>query len=133
MTLTTTLYDAGCRVLVLGGKLDVRFLPGAVRLPLVVECIVPEIPIHRPVVDHLAPVLDGFPRLLRYVVNRDNEVGQLEGQLSTFLLRLNRQRSQLEKLDVALFDRLLFQHFTRDFLERDIHTRFGCNLSGGLV
>ena len=133
MTLTTTLYAPGSAYSYFAESSNLRFLASPVRLPLVVERIVLEVPIHRPVVDHLAPVLDGFPRLLRHVINRDYEVGQLESSVLAPSAWVRPTSTQLEELDVTLLDCFLLQHLTGNLLEGHIHARLGSDLPSGLV
>ena len=97
------------------------------------KSVILEVPVHRPIVDHLAPVFDCLAGFLWYVVNGNQEIRQFNGQFALILLRLYRERTQLEVLNVSLLDRLSFEYFTGNFLERYINPRLSSYLSGGFV
>ena len=117
ITLTTTVYFPGCWVRVLRLKLYLGFFACPVGLPLIVKCVVLVVPIHSPIVDKLTPVFDGLPRFFRDVICRDDKIGEFESQFAAFRFGANRQSAKLEKAYVSLFDSLLIQNFTRNFLE----------------
>ena len=87
ITFTTTLYSPGFRVAVRGLQRQRFVLARAERLPLVVERVAVVVPVDRPVVDPLRPVLDRPAHLLRHVVRRDDEIRQRQRRRSR-LLRL---------------------------------------------
>src|SRR5581483_1723507 len=95
--------------------------------------VILEVPVHSPVINHLAPVLDRLPSVFRYVINRNYKVDEFNGKLSFFQLRINGEGTKLEELDVTLLDRLLLQDFTWNLLESNINSCFSGNLSSGLI
>ena len=114
-------------------KLQFRDLPRAVRLPLVVKSILLEVPVHRPVIHHLAPVLDGAAHFCWNIIERNHKIGERQGQFALLDFRFDGECAQLEEMNVALFDGLLFQHFAGNFFERCVHPGLGCDLFGGFV
>ena len=77
-------------------------LARAIGLPLVVERVTLVVPIHRPIVDPLRPVLDGALCLLRHVVGGNGEVLEPQSDISLVRPHINRQRGQFEEPDVVL-------------------------------
>lgn len=110
----------------------------AIALPLVVECVAFVIPIHRPVVDPLAPMRDGFEYFLRHLVVRWDEVFELERDdgggvrlnAPTFGFEIDAQCRQLEDMNIALLDGAFLQHFAGDFFEA--HSASALPLLAGL-
>lgn len=91
-------------------QFQLAVLAGAVGLPLVHEGIVPEIPIHRPIVDVIRPFVD----FGAYLVGKQVRVGHdeiLERYFDFSVLPgciqshdLGIQPGEIEKADVAAFD-----------------------------
>jgi len=64
-------------------------LAGAISLPFVVEGVAVVVPVHGPVVDPLWPFADNALHIHRYVVERNDEVGQSERDPALGALRID--------------------------------------------
>ena len=81
ITLTTTVYFPGAAYLYFVSSSILGSLRVAVGLPLIVKCVVLEVPIHSPIVNQLTPVFDSLSCFFRNVICRNNKVLQFETQL----------------------------------------------------
>src|SRR6266851_5275351 len=97
------------------------------------KCVILKVPVHRPVIHHLAPVLDRGAHFRRHVVRGNYKIGKRQRELALLHLAIHRERAQLKEIDIALLDRFLLQHLARNFLEGRIHPRFGGNLLCRLI
>src|SRR5208282_4348985 len=53
-----------------------------VGLPFVVEGVAAVVPVNRPVIDPLRPMLNGSARLLRHIVRRNDKILELQGDVA---------------------------------------------------
>lgn len=83
-------------------------LARSIGLPLVVESIVPIIPIDGPIVYPLIPLLDRPLNVFRHIVNWNHEVRQGKRDALAGGLCIDGERRQLEESNVTLFDGLLY-------------------------
>src|SRR5690349_8124876 len=81
----------------------------------------------------LRPVLDRLASFFRHIIGRNDKI--LEPQEDTALVRLDldRERAQLEKMDVPLLDGALVHHVTRNAEETHLDIRRRSLLLGDLV
>src|SRR5437870_1824595 len=103
-----------------GGRPQFRLLAVPIALPLIVECVTLIVPVNRPVIDILTPMLHSLLNLCRYVIGWHDEIGQFQNDIVLFDLEINRGSCEFEKSDISLLDSSLLQHLSWNLFEGHI-------------